>query len=640
MLQRPRSIVMMLLLALVAMATALQADVQRPAAASDEADRFARMVQDLTTDAMEGRGVGTAGLDLARDYLLERLELLELDPVFRDSARKPSHTQPVEMSLGVRVSRQSLAQVASDAGGDDRVFDTPGGFRAMGFSASGRFEGEAVFVGYGIVSPERGYDSYAGLGDGGLTGRVAIAFRYEPMDGEQRSRWARRGPWSEAASLPAKAAWAAERGAVALLVVDPPNLEATQLRATSATVFAETSAIPVMHIRRSVLESVLAAAGRDPRAAIRAYQRRADGVGSPPDALGVVLRGEVQLQRPRVTIHNVAGIVPGSGALAEQTIVVGAHYDHLGYGEVGSLAMSPQPQIHPGADDNASGVAALLLLAERWRRIVEADPNADRRAVAFVFFSGEERGLIGSAYMVNNPRELLFDLDAVTAMINLDMVGRMEGGRLWVFGSDTADDWRQTFRRAAGDMDLRLRFGGSSLMSGGGSSDHASFFIRRIPAVHLFTGTHEDYHRPSDTAEKINPEGGVAVVELTQRVLADLTTRERPQRFAGPASITGHEAVAAVQTGGAFLGVVPDYASLEGDDGCRITGVLPDSPADRAGLRAGDTLLTWNDHVLANIRDLTARLAGAAPGDEITMTVQRGDERLHLQVQLGARGGG
>lgn len=601
-----------------------------------DAEAFARIVADLAAPEMEGRGVGSAGLDRARDYLIDRFRSLNLQPAFIDGRGERRYTQPSEVSLGVRAERQSLTMhTPGDAGA--MAFDPGHAFNALGFSGEGRFSGPAVFVGYGVVSPERGYDSYAGLPPDGLRGKVAIAFRYEPMNARGRSRWAERGQWSEAAALTEKAARAAEHGAAALLIIDPPAQEGTTLRTTAGSALGDTADIPVLHARRSVLERVLEAAGRDTASAIRAYQSRANDGELTPDPLeGVTLTGEVDLEHPAATIHNVGGLLPGRGPLADEVIVVGAHYDHLGRGEIGSLAPDQRGEIHHGADDNASGVAGLVLLAQRLKQWADATPDAARRAVAFVAFSGEERGLLGSTYLVNHPDELAFPFERVVAMVNLDMIGRLRNDDLWVFGLDTGEGMADIFHDANAGLGLDLQDAATSHAIGGGASDHAVFFLQRIPSVHLFTGVHEDYHRPSDTADKINAAGGARVVELAARVMDRLMTEPQAPRFDADA-VLDQPPSAAIGHGGAYLGVMPDYAALDGDAGAAITGVVPGSPAEAAGFQPGDVIVGWGGRPVDNVRDLTERLAESEPGQAVTVTVERGGQRVELNAELGRR---
>lgn len=611
------------------------AAVQAPVAS--EAAVFQEIVADLAAPEMQGRGAGYAGLDLARDYVVEAFEAAGLAPGFIGPAGERQYTQPLEVDLGAEATEQRL--VLERRAGEPVRFEPGGDFNALGLSGEGAFAGEAAFVGYGIIAPEHGYDSYAGLGRDALQGKVAIAFRYEPMDADGRSLWAQgdgRGRWTEAASLVNKAEWAAEHGAEALLVVNPPAVDSGgSLRSTAATTAADDAPIPVMHIRGETFRQILRAAGRSATSAARVHEDRANKRPQPVDELaGVRLHGFVDIERPKATVHNVAGVVPGSGELADEVVVVGAHYDHLGFGEVGSMAEDDQPQLHPGADDNASGVAGLILLAERMQDFAAAHPDTPRRTVLFLAFSAEERGLLGSAHLVRQPEELAVDLNEVTAMVNLDMIGRLRD-ELWVFGSETGSAWKSLIEEAKDELpaDVEVNLTGTGV----GMSDHTSFYTRQVPVLHLFTGMHDEYHRPTDVAELVNAEGGVVVVAFVAEILEDLATMPEPMRFIASDSATAHGDAAMFDDHGARLGVMPDYRTMEGGDGAAITGVAPGSAAAEAGLAAGDVIVAWDGEPVANVRQLTRVIRESRPGQEVRVTVRRDEQTLEKQVTLGSR---
>ncbi|HEX7010944.1 MAG TPA: M28 family peptidase [Phycisphaeraceae bacterium] len=607
-------------------------------AASSDARTFQRIVNDLASPRMQGRGVGSEGLDLARDYIADEFKTLGLTPAFLAPDGTPRYTQPFQIDLGVRARQQELKLLQPR----QTSFEPNQDFSALGFSAQGSFEGEAVFVGYGIVAPEHGYDNYAHLPPEGLRGRVAIAFRYEPMDADGRSLWAGKdghtGRWTDAATLANKARWAAQHGAVALLVVNPPRYDAGgPLRSAASTALGDASPIPVLHIRGSTFRAILKAAQRNPAAALQAYQERCDQGQDQPDALeGVVLAGSVQLEHPRAAAHNVAGLIPGSGALRDQLIVIGAHYDHLGYGQIGSLADSPA--LHPGADDNASGVAGLILIAQHLQQQRAASaPNADRRTLLLVTFSGEERGLLGSHYFVEHPGEVATPPGSrIVAMINLDMIGRLRQGELLVMGADTSDRWRPLLDEARSKLKLSLAMRSSG--SGLGMSDHTHFYLQDIPVLHLFTGMHPDYHRPSDTADKINATGGAVIARIAAQVAQRLLTDPQPPRFTPVESESDpHAAAGPLHQGEAMLGILPDYATLDGRQGAEVAGVIPGSPAQHAGLQQGDLIIGWAGRPVRNVRDLTQHLADSQPGQRIELRLRRGSQEITLQVTLGQR---
>ena len=623
-----------------------------------------RIVARLADPAMEGRGAGTQGLERARDFLIKRFRAIGLEPAFKDRphAYQRTYGQTLDIALAPKVVRQTLG-VWGGQGGE--VVKAEGGqdFNALGFSGGGAFEGPLAFVGYGIVEPQHGYDSYGGLGPEGLEGAVAVVFRYEPQDENANSRWGRvdghggrLGRWSSAASLIKKATWAAQHGASAMLVVNPPSQDHGDLKSVGSSGVGEPTSIPVMHVRSSLFSEMLQAAGVDPAVALRQWQQRADRGATRVEIIpGLTVRGEADLVRPLVTAENVAGFVPGWGDLAEEVVVVGAHYDHLGYGQVGSLA--GEGQVHPGADDNASGTAGLVLLAERFwvryaeereARMGEGVEGAGRRTLLFVAFAGEELGLLGSTHLVKHLEELGVKQDQFVAMVNFDMIGRMEDKKLYVMGADTSPQWEtlvsEAARQSGLDIDVQAHpFGGS---------DHAVFEHRGVPALHLFTGGHEDYHRPSDTAEKVNVQGLVAVVDFSEVVVERLVTQQRgmtfqpPQRrrgdmgdsvnpHGGPGGDSGGSGGGG--GGGARLGIMPDYASLHGGGGCVISAVIPGSPAEHAGLRDDDVIIGWDDRPIRGLRGLMQALREGRPGQEVIITVQRGQEEVKMTVTLGSR---
>ncbi len=646
-----------------------------------EVRRFRQIVEHLAHPAMEGRGAGTAGLEKTTAYLVERFQALGLTPAFLIDGR-PTYTQPFEIQLGVSVQQQSLALMPGAVGEGDEAHpqlttQPDQQFSCLGFSANGSFEGPTVFVGYGIVNPEKGYDSYQGVPEQGLEGAVAIAFRYEPLDDSGRSQWAgldpnTLGPWTQAAGIPQKAQWAAQRGAAALLVVNPPSQDRGDLKLPQRSITGQRATIPVFHISTALFDRMIRRTGRDPTKVAQAFQQRADRSGGGVEWLaGVRVKGTVKLTHRSATIANVAGFVPGRGRLADQVVVVGAHYDHLGYGEIGSLSRTHA--IHPGADDNASGVAGLLLLAQRLcdptqqkDRASDAGlaPTADTpcRSVLFVAFTGEERGLLGSSYLMKHlddlrlppatpgaapttptpsttqpntsPRRL--EHTDLTAMINYDMIGRMDQAKLHVMGTGSGDRWSQLLDQANQTLGLDLQ---TTTQTYGGS-DHMSFQVREVPALHFFTGSHEDYHRTTDTPDKINAGGAVAVVALTDVLLGKL--RDEPKRLAftgmPPSMPHGLGVGEQGQPGrSAYLGVMPEYTEPGEEAGCGLSGVIPGSPAQAAGLRADDTILTWNGQPVRGARGLSIQLRQSQPGDEVVLEVRRRNKIIQLKATLGQR---
>lgn len=322
---------------------------------------------------------------------------------------------------------------------------------------------------------------------------------------------------------------------------------------------------------------------------------------------------------PTGTGRNVVALLRGSDPkLRDQAIIIGAHYDHLGHGAFGSTSGSDTPAIHNGADDNASGVAALIDVAAR---LVREKPA---RSVIFIAFSGEESGLLGSAFYAGNT-----DIKHVRAMLNMDMVGRLGAGPLIVYGTGTAQEWPALLGGVSKTHGLQF----TPIPDGFGASDHTSFYLKDIPVLHFFTNVHGDYHKPSDDWEKIDREGLARVAAIVGDVAADIASR--------PAALTlvrgvGRPVGAAPARGsGAYLGTVPDFAPVP--RGVKLSGVRADGPADKAGVRGGDIIIRFDDDEIADLQGMTNALNARKPGDTVRITVLRDGRELVLTAVLGQR---
>lgn len=321
-----------------------------------------------------------------------------------------------------------------------------------------------------------------------------------------------------------------------------------------------------------------------------------------------------------VASRNVVGMVRGTDPSAGY-VIVGAHYDHLGRGGFGSLDPDSLGVVHNGADDNASGTVAML---EAARLIAHMAP---RRSVVFIGFAGEEYGLLGSAAFV---RDGPVPMDSVYAMVNLDMVGRLREKRLSAFGAESAEELLEILELANRDYGFQLNASGD----GYGSSDHASFYAAGIPVIHLFTGTHEDYHRTTDDWDKINIEGLADIAGFTATLADALANRVEILSYvdAPPPAASGDG-----RGYGAYLGTIPDMSENPG--GVRLTGVRAGSPAEAAGLEGGDIIIGIGDHEVTDLYDMTDALRQFRPGDTTTIRVRRGDETIERTVTFGQRGG-
>lgn len=332
--------------------------------------------------------------------------------------------------------------------------------------------------------------------------------------------------------------------------------------------------------------------------------------------------------------RNVVAVLRGTDRAREQALVIGAHYDHLGFGGPGSLSPDAAGTVHNGADDNASGTAVLL---EAARALASGPPLA--QDILFIAFTGEERGLWGSAHYVRSP---LLPLDGTVAMLNLDMVGRVQDDLLTVFGTGTAEEWTDILERAsartANPLDLRLN------SDGFGASDHTSFYARGIPVLHFFSNTHPEYHRVEDDWELVNAAGMDRVTELVTAVVREVVPASglaalTPVEGAGnPHGVGASGDENSMRSGFRVrLGTIPDYSRESG--GMAITAVRPGSPAADAGMQGGDIIVRFGPHDVDDVYEYMAALNQYDPGDEVEIVVLRDGERVSFKVVLAAGGG-
>jgi aminopeptidase YwaD len=381
------------------------------------------------------------------------------------------------------------------------------------------------------------------------------------------------------------------------------------------------SGIPTLIISIDAASSILGASG------VAGAEAKA---GEPLSAF-VVKDVTIEFKADVVKINgkssNVVAVLPGSDSqLAAEYVVIGAHYDHLGLGGPESLAANPEGQIHHGADDNASGTSGLLEIA----RVLAAERGKIKRSIMFIAFSGEELGLLGSGAYTKNPT---IPLASTVAMLNMDMIGRLRNGSLFVGGVGTSPTWKPLIEKLNGTTQptsggaghgsrFQLGFG----EDGFGPSDHQSFYVRDVPVLFFFTGTHDDYHKPSDTADKINAEGLKQVAEFVSEIA--LSIANEPQRIAFT-----KVKVEQRPTGRGFrvyLGTVPNYSDQ--NDGLKLDGVRPGSPAEKAGLRAGDIVVKLGKMPIKNVYDYTYALGEMRGGEEVEAVIRRDGKDISLKI--------
>lgn len=560
-------------------------------------------VRVLSAPEMEGRASGTPGADRAAHHIARQFEAEGLRP----GGGAGGFLQVFEVPTGIRLGPDNALSVA----GHDFV---PGrDFAPLTVSADGEVTGEVVFAGYGITAPDLGYDDYA---DVEVRDRIVLVLSGEPRSRDPASPF-RQPDAYHYSERRHKVINAREHGARAILLVQHPSVERDELPGLRG--ISPSWDIPALAVSRRVAERILGPAG----ASLAELAERIDRTLRPASRVvaGPPVRLRVSLVRERGRTANVVGILPGTDPrLRAEAIVIGAHYDHLGRGGEGSLAPDEEGAVHPGADDNASGVAAVLGLARAF-----AAAGGAPRTLVFVAFAGEEMGLLGSSHFVRHPPAGL----RTVLMVNLDMVGRLRDGRLWVGGVDSGRGLREVVLQAARETGLHLELRGDPFAP----SDHTAFYPAGIPVLFFFTGAHADYHRPSDTWDKINAPGLHAVTGLVGRVVAALAAAPSAPAWVRVEAPARRERSAGY---GPFFGILPDFGESP-IPGVRITGVRPGSPAARAGLAAGDVIVRFAGVTVRTLDDLTFALRSRRPGDRVEVVFVRDGHERRVEAVLEER---
>jgi len=582
----------------------------------------------------EGRAPGTRGGDLAAEYLEFHFRRAGLEPAFRPESAAPggatraaaAYVQDFDVPGETVVN---VAELSWDVGGGPVALEHGEEFNPLGVSASDAVEGELAFVGYSVESGPDGYSSYPHGEE--LDGAVALALRFEPMDSTGRSAWAESGRWSNNAALVPKIAAAFDHGASAVILVNAPGADdprAEELMDAESR-FGRTFPGPVVMMSQDAADDLVRAAdpqGRSLRRLRRLADRGEIGVLRFGDALVDV---EVDLERRRIETRNVGAALPGVGDLADEYLVIGAHYDHVGYGYYGSRGRNAAGTIHPGADDNASGTIGLLVLAERlkeaYRRLPE---DAAARSLLFLAFGAEEMGLIGSREYMENPSVAPED---IAAMINMDMIGRLRDEELTVNGVGTAAEFEEILDPHFAQSGLQIE----ANASGEAPTDHTNFYREGVPVLAFFTGLHAEYHTPRDVPSTVHSQGAMRVLDLVGDVALELATRRDRLTFQRTES---PRRAGRLRNVSVRLGIAPgNYADTE--PGVVVGSVSEGTSAEEGGLQAGDRIIRWNGEELADVMAMMERLAEHSPGDEVVLVVRREGEEVTLPITLKARGG-
>ena len=581
-------------------------------------------IEFLADDALEGRMTGSEGAKRAAEHIASQFAQLNLKPV----GDEQSYFQAFEFTAGRRIiSEENRFHITRQVHGSEQVmeFSVEKDFQPLSFSRNGVVEGEVVFVGYGLSVPGElgeGYDAYAGLD---VKDKIVVALRYVPEEVEPE----RRQQLNRYAGLRYKAMQAREQGAKAFLVVVGPNSpNAGKLIPLDFDSSLADSGIVAASISDTVANTLFAPSGKD----LKEIQSGLD-VENPhfvgqfplPD---VKVRIVVSVEKVKKTDQNVVALLP-SPELTDNTayVIVGAHYDHIGYGEIGSLARKGEEgQIHNGADDNASGTAVVLELATTLSKAYQEHPEKFNRGVIFALWSGEELGLIGSTHFVNHP---VVPLEKIAAYVNFDMVGRLRENKLILQGVGSSSVWTKLIEKRNVPIGFNLTLQADPYLP----TDVTAFYPKEVPVLSFFTGGHEDYNRPTDDSGTLNYTGIERISRLAHGIVLDLiSAAERPEyvRVERSQSEGGSR-----DTLRAYLGTIPDYTT-EGT-GVKLSGVRAGGPADKAGLKGGDVIVKFGGQEITNIYDYTYALDAVKIGEPVEVIVLRDGKRVQLTVTPEAR---
>jgi hypothetical protein len=581
-------------------------------------ERLREDLKYIAGDECEGRGIYTKGLDKAAIYIAGQFEKAGLKP----GGVKNSYFQPFtitsgggKVEVGTLVLKGPLGQTIN--------LDQKRHFVVLDTSGDGQVTAPVVFAGYGITAPDAKYDDYKDID---VSGKVVVVLRKTP-------RWASKdapfggsvGKRNMYALINNKFARAEINKAAAVILVNDASEKADKLDAFGEMGRGFTtspSAIPTIHLQRDVLNQMLQSAlGQSLSDIEKAIDR--DLRPQSAELKGWKITLQTKVAKKIANVKNVIAVVPGHGPLAKEYVVIGAHYDHLGYGEPGTRAKKEdQKKIHHGADDNGSGSTAVMELARRFSQM----KDREGRTLVFMTFSGEEKGLLGSRFYCNT--QPLFPLADTAAMVNLDMVGRMAKdkktgkGKLIAEGTGTAkgfDDLIEKFNKKY-DFQLTKRKGG------GPYSDHDSFYQKKIPIVFLWTDTHEDYHLPTDTWDKINYPDMARIVDLTEEIITHLSAaKQRPEYVAvkPETPVTGPIKIPK-------MGFTP--GSYSDTNGVLVNAVADGGPAAKGGIKAGDRIVAINNQPVTTMGTYMLIMQNQKSGQPINVTVQRGDQKVMLKV--------
>ncbi len=558
----------------------------------------------LASDELKGRDSGTEEIKQAAEYISNEFKKSGLKPIFDGS-----YLQEFPFIKTIELTENNELTFSTSKNDLKPVLHAE--YITAPFSGNATVQGQLVFVGFGISAPDLKYDDYDGID---VKDKIVIVLRNTPEPKVAHSEF------DSHSALRKKSSVARDKGAIGIIFVNPYDenkstddlVEFEYDRGGSVTDFA------VVSIKRDIIEKLFESDGKN-------LKEIFDKIIETKIPVSFELKNSsakiiTEIQEVKSVSWNVGGYIESNDSShKDEWLIIGAHFDHLGMGGEGSLYRGDDPQIHNGADDNASGTTGVLELAEKFA----SEKEKIKRNIAFFTFSGEEMGLLGSNYLVNS---MPFPAENGIAMINMDMIGRLKDSSLIVYGTGTSSTWKVILNKH-NQYGFKLTFNDD----GFGPSDHSSFYLKKIPVLFFFTGTHEDYHKPSDDVEKINFKGEKDILNFVYDIVKDVDSiSERPDYLLVEKKDSQQMFVRKV-----YVGTVPDFASNV--DGYKISGVSEGGPAQLAGLQGGDIIIEFGGKKISNIYDFTYALSDFVPGDVVDIIVKRGEEKITFQVKLASK---
>ncbi len=604
-------------------------DALAPMAAAEEAvsrtaivERVRSDIEYLASDALEGRGIDTPGIELAAQRIIAEYQRLGLKPGLPEG----SYRQPFTVTMGDVVVAESTQVRILKPDGTPIDLELGKQFQPIRRGANGKVSAGLTFIGYGISSEEDKYDDYAGID---VEGQIVVMIRREPQQGREDGAF--RGTQTSTHSyIDRKLELIAKSKAAGVIFVNDPFSSPTPDKdeLTPPSGFGnEGDNVPFVHVQQSVVDQILSLSPlKTDEKLLTTLAEVCDYIDTTLKPVSRQLTGwsaevATEFSVNTISTDNIVGVIEGEGPLADQTIIIGGHYDHLGYGGFGSRAPTRRGEIHYGADDNASGTAAVLEMARR----ASAGPKPKRRLV-FICFSAEERGLIGSNFYVRNP---IFPLEDTIFMLNFDMIGNLRNNRVEVNGVGSAAEFAEIVRKANENSSLDV----SIVANPFGGSDHLPFYQRKIPVMFCFTGLTSTYHTPDDVYAGLNIEGTVAVIDFSEKLLAAVDQME------------GRPTYQEIRRSGRsrpqntpYLGINPELSDYEGP-GVMVRSVRTGSPAEMAQIQVGDIILQINGNQVEGYQNIVEVLTSSKVGDKLKLVLKRGDDEIETVVELGSSRG-